>query len=80
MLTALVLICAAEVAARCPRLHAQQRKHGDARTGRVRKSGDMLHACAGISGGELDRELDANEQVRIICLRSETITASVRPR
>ena len=25
------------------------------RAGRVRKSGDMLHACAGLSGGELDR-------------------------
>jgi len=40
----------------------------------------FMHAQAYLAGSSIGRELDANERVRIVCVRSETITTSVQPR
>jgi hypothetical protein len=61
MLTALILICSR----RSPRweLHPRQCDNGFAR--RVRKSGRVPHARAGLSES-IGEELDQNDQVKVI--------------
>jgi hypothetical protein len=81
MLTALVLICAAEVAADahdCTRNNANTVMRVPAEFGNPVTC--FIHAQAYLAGSSIGRELNANERVRIICLRSETITTSVQPR
>jgi hypothetical protein len=81
MLTALVLICAAEVAADardCTRSNANTVMRVPAEFGNPATC--FMHAQAYLAGSSIGRELDANERVRIVCVRSETITGSVQPR
>jgi hypothetical protein len=40
----------------------------------------FMHAQAYLAGSSIGRELDASERGRIVCVRSETIAASVQPR
>jgi hypothetical protein len=40
----------------------------------------FMHAQAYLAGNSIGRDLDANERVRIVCLRSETIAAAAKPR
>jgi hypothetical protein len=61
-------------------LHAQQREHGDAWPGDFGNPVTcFMHAQAYLAGCSIGRELDANEWVNIVCMRS-AVTASVRPR
>ena len=81
MLTALVLICATEVAADaddCTRSNANAVMRVPAEFGNPATC--FMHAQAYLAGSSIGRELDANERVRIVCVRSETITGSVQPR
>jgi hypothetical protein len=81
MLTALVLICAAEVAADahdCTHSNANTVMRVPAEFGNPATC--FMHAQAYLAGSSIGRELDANERVRIVCVRSETITTSVQPR
>jgi hypothetical protein len=81
MLTALVLICAAEVAADphdCTRSHANTVMRVPAEFGNPATC--FMQAQAYLAGSSIGRELDADERVRIVCVRSETFTASEQPR
>jgi hypothetical protein len=40
----------------------------------------FMQAQAYLATSSIGRELDANERVRIVCVRSETIAAAVEPR
>jgi hypothetical protein len=40
----------------------------------------FMRAQAYLAGSAIGRELDANERVKIVCLRSEAIAASVQPK
>jgi hypothetical protein len=79
MLTALVLICAAEVAADdCTRSNANTVMRVPAEFGNPATC--FMHAQAYLAGNSIGRELDASERVRIVCVRSETISAFAQPR
>jgi hypothetical protein len=81
MLTALVLICAAEVTADaqdCTRSNANTVMRVPAEFGTPATC--FMHAQAYLAGSSIGRELDASERVRIVCVCSETISASVQPR
>ena len=81
MLTALVLICAAEVAADahdCTRSNANTVMRVPAEFGNPATC--FMHAQAYLAGSSIGRDLDANERVRIVCLRSETTAAAAKPR
>jgi hypothetical protein len=81
MLTALVLICAAEVAADphdCTLSHANTVMRVPAEFGNPATC--FMQAQAYLAGSSIGRELDADERVRIVCVRSETFTASEQPR
>ena len=81
MLTALVLICSAAVAADsqdCTRSNANTVLRVPSEFGNPATC--FMHAQAYLAGSSIGRELDANERVRIICVRSEMLPASaMRP-
>jgi len=79
MLTALVLICSAAVAADaqdCTRRNANTVMRVPEEFGNPAHC--FLHAQAYLAESQIGRDLDANDRVRIVCVRSETITTSVR--
>jgi hypothetical protein len=79
MLTALVLICSAAVAADardCTRSNADTVMRVPAEFGNPVTC--FMHAQAYLAGSSIGRELNANEQVRIICMRSEALAASAK--
>jgi hypothetical protein len=81
MLTALVLICSAAAAADpldCTRSNANTVRRVPAEFGNPATC--FMHAQAYLAGNSIGRDLDANERVRIVCLRSETIAAAAKPR
>jgi hypothetical protein len=81
VLTALVLICSAAVAADahdCTRSNANTVMRVPAEFGNPATC--FMHAQAYLAGSSIGRELNANERVRIVCVRSETIAASAQPR
>ena len=81
MLTALVLICSAAAAADpqdCTRSNANTVMRVPAEFGNPATC--FMHAQAYLAGSSIGRDLDANERVRIVCLRSETIAAAAKPR
>ena len=76
MLTALVLICSAAVAADsqdCTRSNANTVMRVPSEFGNPATC--FMHAQAYLAGSSIGRELDANERVRIICVRSEMLVA-----
>jgi hypothetical protein len=80
VLAALVLICSAAVAADaqdCTRGNADAVMRVPAEFGNPATC--FMHAQAYLAGSSIGRELDANERVRIVCLRSEAIAASLQP-
>ena len=81
MLTALVLICSAAAAVDpqdCTRINANTVMRVPAEFGNPATC--FMHAQAYLAGSSIGRDLNANERVRIVCVRSETITAAERPR
>ena len=79
MLTALVLICSAAVAADsqdCTRSNANTVMRVPSEFGNPATC--FMHAQAYLAGSSIGRELDANERVRIICVRSEMLGASAK--
>jgi len=79
VLTALVLICSAAVAADphdCTRNNANTVMRVPAEFGNPVTC--VLHAQAYLAGSSIGRELDANERVRILCVRSETRAAETQ--
>jgi hypothetical protein len=81
VLTALVLICSVVAAADaqdCTRSNANTVMRVPAEFGNPATC--FMHAQAYLAGSSIGRELDASERVRIVCVRSETIAASVQPR
>jgi hypothetical protein len=81
VLTALVLICSAAAAADpqdCTRSNANTVMRVPAEFGNPVTC--FMHAQAYLAGSSIGRDLDANERVKIVCVRSETIAAAVKPR
>ena len=79
MLTALVLICSASVAADprdCTRSNANTVMRVPTEFGNPATC--FMHAQAYLAGSSIGRELDANERVRVICVQSESLTASAK--
>ena len=79
MLTALVLICSTAVAAEaqdCTRNNAYTVMRVPAEFGNPAHC--FMQAQAYLAGSAIGRDLDATDRVRIVCVRSETITTSVR--
>jgi hypothetical protein len=77
MLTALVLICSAAVAADpgdCTRSNANTVLRVPAVF--TNPATCFMHAQAYLAGSSIGRELDADEQVRIICVPRESAIAS----
>lgn len=79
MLTALILICS--VAATpddqdCTRNIATTVMRVPAEFGNPATC--FMHAQAYLAGSSIGRELDANERVKIVCVRSDTIAVSVQ--
>jgi len=77
VLTALVLICSAAASADpgdCTRNHAKTVVRVPAVF--VNPATCFMHAQAYLAGTSIGRDLDANERVRIVCVRSETLDAS----
>jgi len=80
MLTALVLICSAAVAADsqdCTRSNANTVMRVPSEFGNPATC--FMHAQAYLAGSSIGREIDANERVRIICVRSEMPASAKRP-
>ena len=81
MLTALVLICSAAVAADpqdCTRSNANTVMRVPAEFGNPATC--FMQAQAYLAGSSIGGYLDANERVKIVCVRSETIVTAVEPR
>jgi hypothetical protein len=79
MLTALVLICSAAVAADsqdCTRSNANTVMRVPSEFGNPATC--FMHAQAYLAGSSIGREIDANERVRIICVRSEMLAAPTK--
>jgi hypothetical protein len=77
VLTALVLICSAVIAADtqdCTQNNANTVMRVPSEFGNPATC--FMHAQAYLAGSSIGRELDANERVRIICVRSEMLAAS----
>ena len=77
VLTALVLICSAAVAADpgdCTRSNANMVMRVPAEFGNPATC--FMHAQAYLAGSSIGRDLDANERVRIICGPRESVIAS----
>ena len=81
MLTALMLICSVTAAADpgdCTRSNANTVMHVPTEFGNPATC--FMHAQAYLAGSSIGRDLDPNERVKIICVRTETIAAAVEPR
>jgi len=81
MLTGVVLICSAAVVAdphECTLSNANTVLRVPVEFGTPATC--FMHAQAYLAGSSIGRDLDANERVRIVCVRSETITAAEGPR
>ena len=79
MLTALILICSVVATPDdqdCTRNIATTVMRVPAEFGNPATC--FMHAQAYLAGSSIGRELDANERVKIVCVRSETIAASVQ--
>ena len=79
MLTALVLICSAAIAAEaqdCTRNNANTVMRVPAEFGNPAHC--FMHAQAYLAGSAIGRDLDENDRVRIVCVRSEAINISGR--
>ena len=79
MLTALVLICSAAVAADprdCTRSNANTVMRVPAEFSTPATC--FMYAQAYLAGSSIGRELDANESVRVICVQSVSLTASAK--
>jgi hypothetical protein len=77
VLTALVLICSAAVAADphdCTRSSANTVMRVPAEFGNPATC--FMHAQAHLAGSSIGRDLDADERVRIICVPPESVIAS----
>lgn len=77
MLTALVLICSAAVAADpgdCTRSNANTVMRVPAEFGNPATC--FMHAQAYLAGSSIGRDLDANERVRIICVPRGSVVAA----
>jgi hypothetical protein len=81
VLTALVLICSAAAA---PDLHDCTRHNATAVLRVPAEFGSpatcVLHGQAYLAGTSIGRELEPDERVKIICVRSEVLAASVQRR
>ena len=81
MLTALVLICSVTAAAdpqACTRSNANTVMRVPSEFGNPATC--FMHAQAYLAGSSIGRDLDASQQVKIVCVRSETIAAAVEAR
>jgi hypothetical protein len=81
VLTALVLICSVTAAADqqdCTRGNANTVMRVPTEFGNPATC--FMHAQAYLAGSSIGRDLDPNERVKIICVRSETIAADAKPR
>jgi hypothetical protein len=81
VLTALLLICSVTAAAdpqACTRSNANTVMRVPTEFGNPATC--FMHAQAYLAGSSIGRDLDANERVRIICVRTETIDATVELR
>jgi hypothetical protein len=79
MLTALILICSTAVAADaqdCTRDNANTVMRVPAEFGNPAHC--FMRAQAYLAESSIGRDLDANDRVRIVCVRSQSITASGR--
>ena len=79
MLTALVLICSAAVAADpgdCTRSNANTVMRVPAEFGNPATC--FMQAEAYLAGNSIGRDLDASERVKIVCVRNETVAAALR--
>ena len=77
----MVLICSAAAAADpqdCTRSNANTVMRVPAEFGNPATC--FMHAQAYLAGSSIGRDLDPNERVKIICVRTETIAAAVEPR
>jgi hypothetical protein len=81
VLTALVLICSAAAA---PDLHDCTRHNATAVLRVPAEFGSpatcFLHGQAYLAGTSIGRELEPDERVKVICVRSEVLAASVQRR
>jgi hypothetical protein len=81
VLTALVLICSVTTAADpqdCTRSNANTVMRVPTEFGNPATC--FMQAQAYIAGSSIGRDLDANERVKIVCMRSETIATAMEPR
>jgi hypothetical protein len=81
MLTALVLICSVTAAADsqdCTRSNANTVMRVPAEFGNPATC--FMHAQAYLAGSSIGRDLDADERVKIVCVRSETVAVAVESR
>jgi hypothetical protein len=79
MLTALILICSAATAAEpqdCTRNNANTVMRVPEEFGNPAHC--FMHAQAYLAGSAIGRDLDANDRVRIVCVRSQSINTSGR--
>jgi hypothetical protein len=79
VLTALVLICSATAAADhqdCTRSNANTVIRVPAEF--ANPATCFMHAQAYLAGSSIGRDLDVNERVRVICVRSEMLAASAK--
>jgi hypothetical protein len=80
VLTALVLICSVAIT---PDLEGCTRNNAITVMLVADEFGNpatcFMHAQAYLAGTSIGRELDANERVKIVCVRRETFTASLPP-
>ena len=79
MLTALVLICSVTAVADpqdCTRSNANTVMRVPAEFGNP--AACFMHAQAYLAGSSIGRDLDVNERIKIVCVRSETVAAAVR--
>jgi hypothetical protein len=81
VLTALVLICSAAAAADpgdCTRSNANTVMRVPAEFGNPATC--FMHAQAYLAGSSIGQDLDANERVKIVCVRSTSLASQARPR
>jgi hypothetical protein len=81
MLTALMLICSVTAAADpqdCTRSNANTVMRVPAEFGNPATC--FMQAQAYLAESSIGRDLDANERVKVVCVRSDTIAAGVEPR
>ncbi len=81
MLTALMLICSVMATPDpqdCTRSNANTVMRVPVEFGNPATC--FMQAQAYLAGSSIGRDLDANERVKIVCVRSETIAAAVEPR